>query len=102
MFASQAHKAGLNPAEEIYSIAIERFGYQPKKADESAGVEKAKPVSSKPNLSVIAANKKRSATGLAGGGQGSGGLTAADVQNMSNAEFSRLTATQLRELEQAS
>ena len=102
MFAAEAKARGLNPAEELYDTAIERFGYQPNQGGSQTEVA-AKPVAKRPSLSVIQANKKRSASPLSGGGQGgSASITAADLENMTNAEFSRLSAAQLRALEQAS
>jgi hypothetical protein len=106
MFASQAKSKGLNPAEEIYDLAIERFGYTPKTKQQEAEAEdngqtEDLPPKKKTNLSKIQENKKRSISGLASGSGTSGTLTAADIDNMSNAEFSRLTPSQLRELEAA-
>lgn len=101
---------GLNPAEELYDLAIERFGYVPKSAvteeetteTEAQVTQQTRPSPSKPKLAVINANKKKSASPLSGGGQtGSAQLTAEDLENMSNAQFAALTPAQLRELEAA-
>lgn len=106
VFASK----GLNPAEELYDLAIERFGYVPKSAaaeeettdTEAQVTQQTRPTPAKPKLAVINANKKKSASPLSGGGQaGSSQLTAEDLDNMSNAQFAALTPAQLRELEAA-
>lgn len=100
LFASECVGKGLNPAEEVYDMAIERFGYvkqEPKPKEE----EEPKPrAETKPSLKTIANNKKRSATPLTGGGQGGSiPLTPEIVNDMSLGEFSRLTPDQLAMLE---
>ena len=103
MFAAQAKGKGLNPAEELFSMAVERFGYTPSEKTPSKAEAPAVQSVSRPKLSVVQSNKRRSATGLSGGGQGgSASLTAVDLENMTNAEFSKLSPSQLRELEMAS
>ena len=107
-FAAQAAVKGLNPAEELYDLCIERFGYVPKDrriAEPEVKSDNAKAISApvakaKPDLAVIQANKKKSASSLNGGGSGgSQTLTPDDLANMTNAEFSNLSPAQLRELE---
>jgi hypothetical protein len=97
-------KQGLDPAEEFYSMAQERFGYTPKtsEAEEEPQEERAparRPVE-RPNLKTIANNKRRSASPLSGGGQGGAlPLTMESVADMDMGEFSRLTPAQLAALE---
>lgn len=97
--ASLAMQQGQNPAEVLYDMAIERFGYvkeQPKEAPKEA--EKVKP---KLDLAKIEANKKKSATSLGNGGQGGSVPLTKEVaaNSMTLAEFSRLTESQLDALE---
>lgn len=93
--AATAKARGVNPAEALYDAAIEFYGYQPGQATEAKPA--AKPA---PNLGKIAANQRRSASPLQGGGSGqSAMLTMEMVANMSNAEFMKLTPAQLRQLE---
>lgn len=105
-YARKWAAAGLDPAEEFYSMAQERFGYTPK-AEESGAQheqEQDKPplrrMAEKPNLKVIANNKRRSASPLSGGGQGGAfPLTPEVAGDMSVGEFSRLTPAELADLE---
>lgn len=91
--ASSAAVKGLNPAEELYDIAIERFGYTKKE-------QQAKQEDTRKSISAIAANKKRSASPLQGGGQsGTVPLTKQSIADMDLSEFSKLTPSQLRALE---
>jgi hypothetical protein len=93
--ASNAYKQGKNPAEYLYELGLKNYGYQPKaeKSTENSGA------SATERLKNAAKNKKRSANGLAGGGQAKGKqLTVDSVANMSNAEFSQLSSKELKQL----
>lgn len=95
-FASQAVQRGLNPAEELASYIIENFNYQ-KPAPKVEAKEQRKAVP----LRDIERNKKRSASPLVGGGQeGASRVSLQGIGTMSNADFSRLTASELDALEQ--
>jgi hypothetical protein len=104
-YARNWAKQGLDPAEEFYSMAQERFGYVPKSAgtETEPHQEERQPVrrgAEKPNLSRIANNKRRSASPLSGGGQGGAlPLTMESVADMDMGEFSKLTPSQLAALE---
>jgi hypothetical protein len=103
-FASECSQKGLNPAEELYDMAIERFGYakQAPKVEEPAKPEpKAeKRPDLKPDLRVVSNNKKRSATPLAGGGRGGSiPLTKEMADDLTLGEFSKLTPDQIAALE---
>lgn len=99
-FASDSATKGLNPAEELFDMAIERFGWvkeQPK--PEETPAEKPKLVE-KPNLKVISNNRKKSASPLAGGGQGGTiPLTQEAAADMSLGEFAQLSPAELAALE---
>lgn len=100
-FASDCAKKGLNPAEELYDLAIERFGYTKTEAQEA--VEDEEPPQRKvdrPNLNRIASNKRRSASPLSGGGQGGSiPITKEIAADMSIGEFSKLSPDELAMLE---
>lgn len=99
-FASQKSQAGLNPAEELYDMAIERFGYTRAEAKREVEEWTQKPAS-KSNLKVVSNNKRRSASPLSGGGRG--GDIPVTLENAANGmtmgEFSNLTPDQLMQLE---
>lgn len=87
--AAQAAAGGLNPAEELYRMSKTTFGFVEKKEE-----------TTKPNLKKIDANKRKSSSPLQSGGKpGSIPITLEAVNDMSLAEFAKLTPSQLRELE---
>lgn len=93
--AGTAKLQGEDPAEAIYLHAVERFGVPEVKAE-----PKEDPKPKLPNLKEIDKNKKKSASPLMGGQSSSGlNLSKEAAADMSLAEFSKLTPTQLRELE---
>lgn len=98
-YAAQYASKGLNPAEELYDLVQEKFGY--KKAEVTAAAEEEKPApKQKPNLRIVNENRKRSATPLGTGGQsGSISITKEIAADMSVGEFSRLTPEDLANLE---
>lgn len=115
-FAGECVGKGLNPAEEIYDMAIERFGYVPKSAAEVAKDESDEPEAEsegtklpvgvrqketpRPNLKAIADTRKRAASPLIGGGQsGKGALTKEAAANMTLGEMIDLQPKDWEELE---
>lgn len=115
-FAGQCVSKGLNPAEELYDMAIERFGYAPNSSkgaeDGDAEVEEEAAPANKapdgirpkealrPNLRNIANNRKRAASPLVGGGQsGKGQLTKEAAANMTLGEMMELEPGDWAELE---
>ena len=84
--ALKCNKEGTNLGEVLYDMAIERFGY-----DSSASP--AKPVL-RPNLRVVANNKKRAASPLSGGGEGAKSrITIEQASEMSPQELMDLDAS---------
>lgn len=81
-FAQQS----LNPVEELYHMAKERYGFTGKKED--APVKKA-------SISTIAANKRRSISALSGGGNSKNKI---DLKGMTPAKLERLTLEERAEL----
>jgi hypothetical protein len=83
---------GMNPAEYIYHEA-RQMGYnpQPKQAQSEP---------SKPQLSTIAANKKKTANMAAATGSSGASYGVQDVLSMSNAEISRLSEEDFMRLEE--
>jgi hypothetical protein len=102
-YAANYAAKGLNPAEELYDLVVERFGYKKgtvtdMEEDETKPSARTEP--KKPNLRVIEGNRKRSATPLGTGGQsGSIPITKEIAADMSLGEFSRLTQEDLINLE---
>lgn len=92
--ALKCNREGTNLGEVLYDLSIERFGYE-KEQDPQPNIE----TPAKPNLKVIANNKKRSASPLEGGGQRSKGrITMAQAADMSPAELQALSAEDWAEL----
>jgi hypothetical protein len=90
--AGQYHSQGLNPAEELYYLAKDDFGYKaPQKEVQEQPV--------KTDLTKVAANRARNA-GTAGvtATSTSGQLSADAVLNMSMAEFSKLPESEKNRL----
>lgn len=108
-FAGLCVSKGLNPAEELYDLAIERFGYAPKAAEavaddveqENKAPDGVRPKETpRPNLRTIANNRKRAASPLVGGGQGGKGqLTKAAAADMTLGEMMELEPSDWAELE---
>ena len=118
LYAGQMAKKGVNPAEAIYDYCIETLGYRPgsvkpaqrqqreeqieEEVDENGDFIEVSPRREvrKPNLRVIEKNKRRSANGLGGGGQGSSArLTRESVANMTLGEMANLDTDVWSELE---
>lgn len=107
MYAADCAAKGLNPAEELYDMAIERFGYkpnaeaeEPEEVDEKPETEKPA-VKPKPNLKAISGNRKKSASPLMGPGQaGKGALTKQGAADMTLGEMMDLEPEDWRALEQ--
>lgn len=114
LYAGQMAKKGVNPAEAIYDYCIETLGYvpgsvkaQPRRAerdedeidDDFEEVQPRREVR-KPNLRVIDRNKRRSANGIGGGGQGSSArMTKQNVADMTLGEMANLDTDVWSELE---
>ena len=85
--ALKCNKEGTNLGEVLYDMAIERFGYE-------SGSKPANPAVLRPNLRVVANNKKKSASPLAGGGEGAKPrITIEQASDMSPAELMDLDAS---------
>lgn len=90
LLGAQFAQQGLNPAEEIYYLAKEEWGYQP------AQQEKEKP---KRDMSKIAQNRKRNAgTVGAKSGAGHADVTLSVAADMPIHEFSKLTPAEKERL----
>lgn len=96
--AAQAAHNGLNPAEALYNIAYEHYGYNPELYKEEEGSnndkksQREKAQRETKRLEKINKNKKRSASSLAGGGQTrSNVVTSEEAANMDLASFSKLS-----------
>lgn len=98
-------KRGVDPMAAVYDMAIERYGYRPGERTRRAAVQEDEQNElpdnngrglpprqrQQPNLRVINNNRRRSATGLSGNGQGaSARLNAEDVANMTLGEMANL------------
>lgn len=94
--AGSALKRGEDPAEALYQMALDRFG-RPAAAKKEVETQ-AKP---KVDLKRVDASRRKSATPLVGGGQGSENtaLTKAGVASMSLAEFAQVDPKTLAMLE---
>jgi hypothetical protein len=80
-WAEQAAQQGFQPAQYLYNLGKNKFGYQPKA-----------PVLTKqerPNLSIVEKNRKKSASGV-GGSSGKSSLTIKALENMSVADMSNM------------
>lgn len=90
--ASAAAKRGLNPAEVLYQMAFDNYGYQP-------GAPKKKDTQKADNLKNIAKNRKRSASSMAGAGQNAGARATIDEANkMDLATFGNMSEAEIDEL----
>lgn len=93
--AGQYARQGLNPVEEMYDLAVNKYGYQ----DPDPELETQTDTKPKIDLNKVEQSKKRSATSLkAGGRNGSLALSLDNVGEMSIADFSKLTPEQRAEL----
>lgn len=97
--ASQAARNGQNPAEVLYQMSFDRFGFDPdkvQKADDAPGKKK---TNAADTLKKKAKNRKRSANGLTGGGQSAGArVTIDEAKNMSLADFGNMSETEIDDL----
>ncbi len=95
--AAQAEAEGHNPAEHLYHMVKNQWGYQPPAPEPEAKPEEEK---LRPSIKSIAANKKKTAGSLAHGGKsGNNPISKEAFANMGFAEVARLSAKDLRELE---
>lgn len=92
--ASNAAKRGLNPAEVLYQMSFDNYGFQPgqKKPGENKNTKA-------DNLKNIAKNKKRSANAFQGGGQNAGArATIEEANKMDLATFGNMSEAEIDEL----
>lgn len=94
--ASNAVNRGLNPAEVLYDMSFERYGFQPgQKKTEGKKDGKSKVE----NLKAIQKNKKRSANAFQGGGHNAGArATLEEASNMDLASFGAMSEAEIDEL----
>lgn len=91
--AAQAYNSDQNPAEALYRMAKDHYGFDPKKVEKT---EEKKPG---PNLKVVADAKKRSPSGMtASAKSGDYQLSQEAALELSNAEFQALPAAEKRRL----
>jgi chromosome segregation ATPase len=83
--AADYHAQGLNPAEELYYDAKEKFGFQ------SAPKEEVKKEPARRDLSKIASNRKRNAGTAVVSGGSKPQITKEMAANMSISEFAQLS-----------
>lgn len=97
MQAAEALNRGEDPAESLYNMALERYGRPAAPVKETPK----QPEKQKINLARIDASRRKSATPLQGGGQGSENmtLTKAAVAAMPLHEFAQIDERTLRQLE---
>ena len=91
--AIKCEKEGTNLGDVLYDMAISRFGYDPDNAPSPAQRQADSNVrqSVRPNLRRIADNKRRTASGLDGGGQsGRSTVTLSAAADMSMEELQNL------------
>lgn len=99
--AANAATKGHNPAEVLYDMAFDHFGFDPSKATgnkEETAEEKPqfKKTGKADNLKTAAKNRLRSATGLKGGGQSTGGRASVkEASNMDLASFGKLSEAEM-------
>lgn len=91
--AGEYVRQGLNPVEELYHLSKERYGYTPRVEKEDDDEPK------KPDLSKVAANKKRNAGTAAAKGSGAmPQLTREAAAEMSVADWAALTPQEKQRL----
>lgn len=85
--ALQCNKNGTNLGEVLYDMAIERFGYEPGSTVSVSKIDR-------PNLRVVANNKRKSASPLNSGGEGAKPrITVEQAADMSPEEMLNLDAS---------
>ncbi len=88
--ALKCNREGTNLGEVLYDTAIERFGYDP----DNAGAKPSQESVQRPNLRVVANNKRKSASSLGGGGEGAKGrITLEQLADMTPNEQLNLDAS---------
>jgi hypothetical protein len=96
-------KEGINPAEALYDLAIETYGYVPNSGGKTETESSATGVATqrpRTDLRTIDSNRRRSATGLtSGGSSGSIKLTKEAVAKMTNGELLNLSEEDWKQLE---
>lgn len=93
--AADAARHGQNPAEVLYQMAFDRFGFDPTQQTKTPG----KKTNAAENLKKSAKNRRRSANGLTGGGQNAGArVTIEEADNMDLATFGNMSESEIDEL----
>ena len=94
--ASQAARNDMNPAEVLYQMAFDKYGYDSNMAQKT---NEQKPEKPQKDLKRVARNKKRAATSLSGGGQtAAASATLEEANNMDLADFGKLSEAEIDEL----
>lgn len=95
--ASVAARKGQNPAEVLYQMSFDSYGFDPAAAKKTPPGKQGKNAAEA--LKKKVANKKRSANGLAGGGQTAGArVTIEEADKMSLADFGSMSEAEIDEL----
>jgi len=91
-FAGQAAKQGLNPAESLYLLAHEKYGY----TGQPAAQPKVDVDATRKRLDTVNKNRQRSATPLTSGGTtGSAKTTIEEAARMDLGDFSKLSEREI-------
>lgn len=86
-FAARMAHQGRDPAEGLYTLMTEVYGYAPAKADKAQGMTEAQ------RFETVKANKAKAASGVASGGAtGIPPVSAEAVKNMTLADFAKMSA----------
>ena len=95
--ACQYSGMGVNPAEALYNIAMERYGYKPEVQNQDVTKENLDKQAQ--NLRKIQKNKRRSASSLQGGGQNSStSVTSEEAAALTMADFAKLSEAEINQL----
>lgn len=95
-FASQAANRGQNPAEVLYHMAHEHYGFDASKVQKQAQNNLPKKTGKADNLKNVMKNKKKSASPLSGGGQNTGAnVTMEEASKMDLASFGNLSESEI-------
>lgn len=91
--ASSAARRKQNPAEVLYQMAFDNYGFDPLNAAKKSATKKK---TAAQNLKTKAKNKKRSANGLSGGGQNAGArVTIEEADKMNLADFGNMSDSEI-------
>ena len=91
--ASKAKSSGLNPAETLYTMSFEHYGYKKEEDTKKSAKDSVE------HIKKVQSNKKRSVNSLSGGGQsGSATVTLEEAGNMDMASFSKLSPSEIDQM----